>query len=511
MIVPKKLITSNYNYVWFIPDEVNIKDMEFPTDYESPSSLIFEYLISRDVESVKSVMAEIIEKFMEHEEIKMQVDRIKKNLIKQDKIVYLNDYSLILYSILETIELSTHFEKFLFIFYVEPMPNTVLFREFFSFIHGCLDFFQFKHKIFFKIILNENMRTPVLASGFPQLYDRLEDFEKFKDRNDIYTELEKNPFIMYLTSPNIYLWKVDGQWKKKIAEKFYDKLPLVKYIKNRIGSVINKNDKKGSIIYASYGIGKSTAILLALDYCNSHELRFCHPIYVYLHNTPKYNLAKHIIKEISIQILTKIKNLLPEAKFPEDIHNNENYISGIKSIFDLLDYKFILLIDEFDVLQTNSRLNDLEKSKIARFIYDLQQIQNISIILFSIDNAESFFRFEEFEQDFFTEYFETLEFSDVKSLIDYYSLRYKFDYTSDEIVREIIELSRGFPRLIMKILRLCWEKIGENINKIIDNEVIKEIQENYWGIRNLPETFPYLNQKIDMTDIKKKILEILLI
>jgi hypothetical protein len=154
-------------------------EIEYPLSNEQKSkAIIYRKRISVKTESVQSIINDMIDYLMGYDDIKNIADKIKENLSNQNKIVYLNDHSLILYSIIETIQRETAYSEFWFIFIVEEMGKTSIFREFFSFLHGCLDFYQFNPYISFIVIMNRVLRDVVLADVFPQLYDRLEEVQQ---------------------------------------------------------------------------------------------------------------------------------------------------------------------------------------------------------------------------------------------------------------------------------------------------------------------------------------------
>ncbi len=511
MILPEELFRQ-FNYIWIVKDEGDFDELKVPLDEaRKDTTLIINKRISNEIKDLKTLIFDIISDFMKIDEIKAISVRIKENLDAQNKLVYLNDYSLVLYSFIETIQELTQYKDFWFVFYIEPMESTKFFREFFMFLHGCIDFYQFNPNIFFKVIMDSRMRDPVLAGAFPQLYERLEKFKIQTSGKSIGdpSSLNDNPFNIYCTSPNIYLWKDDDEWKEGVIKKFYGGLPIVVAVKDQIKKVVDNNDNKGLIIYAEYGIGKSTSILIALHFCEKNYNVQILPLYIYLHNTPVFIKAKPIIKEITNQILTKIKDFLPEQKFPT-LEGSETYISGLKKIFEQLNLKIILLIDEFDVLQTNSRFNEIEKSKLAKFVNELQTIDNIVVYVYSLDNAETFFRFDEFKTNFNTLVFRMLKLENVNNLMKYYESIY--DLKCDpEIIKEIYNLSKGFPRLIIKILRLCWDQMKDTDEKVINWDIMRSIQKKYWGIDTLPEKIPFQREIVIMKDVKREILEVLLL
>jgi hypothetical protein len=282
---------------------------------------------------------------------------------------------------------------------------------------------------------------------------------------------------------------------------------MVTSIQEKIVNFLVKNKERGLIVYAPYGIGKSTTILLTLHYCyiNYHDSSL--PLYIYLHNTPSYDDAESIIKEVTLQIITKILHQFPDVSIPDEY---EDFTAGLRFLLQKLDKRVVILIDEFDVLQTNPRLNEEEKEKLAKFIYDLQAIPEVIMFVFSIPNAESFFTFKELEERFDEVYFEPLSYNEVNNLLSHYSEIYDFKFT-ENAAKKIHELTKGFPRLVTKVLRLCWDQIRDKDEMVIDSVLLDGTQEKYWDIDALPVTINYQGKKINITDMKKDILKALLL
>ncbi|MHA1756866.1 MAG: hypothetical protein ACTSVV_08860, partial [Promethearchaeota archaeon] len=510
MKLPNQFINNGMNCVMFIEDDVDINKIEYKEDILDNSYFICKIIISKNIKDFKEVFMYILKNFTDNVEIKRVVSEIYYKLIEKNKIVYLDDYSLILYSILETIGKLTSYKNFLFIFCIDSMDDTKFFRELFSFFHGCIDFYQVNPTIKFKLVMRETMRDFVFKDTFPQLYDRLEVYSESKINKNVVFK-NQNPFFMYCTSPNIYLWNNDSEWREKIVKLFSDELPIVKKLLNKIDLFRNQSDTPGLIVYASYGLGKSTAILLAINYCIKNYSEFILPIYIYLHNIPKYDKAELIIKEIVLQILTKINiSLINNHLNTLTLSNNENFISILRKIFENIQKKIILFIDEFDVLQTNPSFNQIEKEKLAKFIYELQCIPNVNTIIFSIPNAKSYFNYKEFQVFFKIEEFEPLNNDEIENLLNHFSKHFEIKINSKDIVNEIHKLTIGLPRLIIKILKICLDKLGDN-EKPISKELIKEIIKDYWNIDSLPNRIKINGDFIIINEARKKILNVLLI
>jgi len=134
--------------------------------------LIYNLSNTDNFQDVKeSIYQEIIRYFEKHENF---VKLLYEYLKLQNKALYLRDFSLILYAILDFLESKEIFQFFRIIFIIEFDEDIGLFQDFFSFIHGCMDFYQLKENIIFFVITNPLMKDLALKKRFPQLYDRFE-------------------------------------------------------------------------------------------------------------------------------------------------------------------------------------------------------------------------------------------------------------------------------------------------------------------------------------------------
>lgn len=176
MIRLNDILFHSFNYYVELSDDDLLKTVK--KSGESENKLVIQIKIKDNFTDVTKLLDKIISIAMEHEQIKSIAHIIKANIIAQNNQVYLNDHSLILYSILESIEEESNIDSVTFIYKIQSIDvQSRFFNDFFSFIHGCIDFFQVNSSINIVLLMNKTTRDYALQEAFPQLHSRLESID----------------------------------------------------------------------------------------------------------------------------------------------------------------------------------------------------------------------------------------------------------------------------------------------------------------------------------------------